>query len=468
MGKYKELALNTLIFGICSFTSKLLVFFMLPFYTVVLSKEEFGTADLVNTIVGLLAPVLSLSISQGVMRFALDKVNDTKSVFTFGLKVTLAGSFLLVLSSPLLVHIPIVCDYIWIFILLYVTYVLHSLVGLFARGLNKMKFVGFAGMVSSFVVVGSNIFLLFVFHRGVNGYLISIVISNVVFVIFLFFTCKMYKYIGGDNNKTLNKEMLMYSLPMIPNSLSWWIQHSANRYILGYYCGVGDVGLYSAASKMPTIVDTFRGIFVQAWQLSTITEFDKEGADAFFKKIYKLYNVLVIMLCAGMLVLCKQFANILYSAVFFDAWRFTPLLIVGILFSSLVAFYSPIYLAWKKTNRLFLSTVLGAVITILVNFILVPRIGAIGSAVSVVISNLTIFLYLHIDTKKFLTFSLGTCQIFTSYALLLVQGIIITFLNYSPTGIYSLLLTFTVICLNRKEIVSLISEFINKVIKKRK
>lgn len=432
-----------------------------------MSKEEFGSADLISTIVGLLSPILTLSISQGVMRFALDKAKDTREVFTFGLKVTLYGSVVMVLSYPLLTRIPIIKDYILVFLLLYISQVLQSLTGLFARGLNKMKYVGMAGVISSFIVVGSNILLLFVFHYGVTGYLYSIVFSNIVFVIFLFVACRMYFYIGGDNNRTLNKEMLTYSLPIIPNSMSWWIQHSANRYILNFYCGVADVGLYSAASKMPTIVDTFRGIFVQAWQLSTITEYGNKESAKFFKNIYKLYNVFIVLLCSFMLVFCKVLAIVLYSDSFYEAWKFTPLLIVGILFSSLVAFYSPIYLAKKNTNKLFLSTALGAAITIVANFVLVPFVGSIGSAISVVISNFTIFLYLHIDTKKYLQFKIGNWRIFTSYILLLLQGVLITFYNCSPTGVVSLIIVFLIILLNLEEITSLISDFINKVIKKK-
>jgi len=467
MGRYKSLALNTVIFGICSFTSKLLTFLMLPLYTEVLSKEEFGTADLVTTIVGLLTPVLSLSISQGVMRFALDKSKNIKEVFTFGLKVTMGGILLLFICYPIITRIPILCDYIWSFLLLYVTQVLHSLIGLFARGLNKVKLVGTAGVISSFVVVGSNVLFLFVFHYGVAGYLLSIIISNVIFISFLFITCKMYRYIGRGNNIALNKEMLSYSIPMIPNSLSWWIQHSANRYIINYYCGVGNVGLYSAASKMPTIVDTFRGIFVQAWQLSTITELDKEGSEVFFKNIYKLFNVFIIILCSGMLVLCKFIANILYSDDFYEAWTLTPLLTVGILFSSLVAFYSPMYLAHKKTNKLFFSTACGAVITIVSNFILVPRVGVMGAAVSVVVSNFAIFLYLHVDTKKYLPFTLSDWRFFISYAVIFIHGNIITFFNCSPTGPLSLLLSLIILFLNWNDITYLLSELIKKFKKKR-
>ena len=256
MGRYKSLALNTAIFGICSFTSKLLVFFMLPFYTSVLSKEEFGTSDLISTIVGLVVPILTLSVSHGCMRFALDRSNNIKQVFSFGIKTVSTGIILLLVSYPLLLKIPVICDYVWAFALLYISQSLHSFTGLFARGMSKVKMVGVAGVASSFVVVICNVVFLFFFHWGVSGYLLSMIVSNLCFSIILIIGCRMYRLLILKNDSQLNKEILAYSLPIIPNTLSWWIQHSANRYILNYYCGVADVGLYSAASKVPSIIDT--------------------------------------------------------------------------------------------------------------------------------------------------------------------------------------------------------------------
>ena len=238
MGRFKTLASNTLIFAICNFTSKLLVFFMLPFYTAVLSKEEFGTADLLVTIIGLLSPVLSLSIAQGVMRFALDKSKDTNQVFSIGLTIITLGSIVLIAASPILMQFDIIRKYLVIFLLLFITQNYQTLFSLFARGINKVKIVGVAGVVSSFVVVASNVLLLFVFHLGVKGYLWSMIISHISAILILVLGGKMMSYLTRRKESSLAKDMAYYSIPLIPNSLSWWINHSANRLILNHYCGL--------------------------------------------------------------------------------------------------------------------------------------------------------------------------------------------------------------------------------------
>lgn len=451
MGRFKTLASNTIIFGITNFTSKLLVFFMLPFYTAVLSKEEFGTADLLVTIVGLLHPVLSLSISQGVMRYALDKSKDTKTVFSFGFKIITLGSLVLIVSIPLLLRIEILSEYLLLFLLLFITQNYQSFFSLFARGINKVKLVGVSGVVSSFVVVLSNILLLFVFHFGVNGYLWSMVISHLSAILILFYGGGVQAFFTRKKDVVLSKEITYYSLPLIPNSLSWWINHSANRLILNHFCGVADVGLYSAASKMPSIIDTFRGIFVQAWQLSTINEYDKDDSSAFFKSMYRAYNVLIIYLCCVLLLLSQVIAKVLYSSAFFDAWIYTPFLLVGVVFGSLIAYYSPFYLAHKKTKILFFSTFSGAIITIIFNILLVPKFGIMGAAMTSLISNLLIYLWLHIDSRKYFDYKINNISYYISYILLIVQAIFISLFSKSPLGIISILLSFVVVLINMKD-----------------
>ena len=467
MGRFRTLASNTLIFGISNFTSKLLVFFMLPFYTSVLSKEEFGTADLLVTIVGLLMPVLSLSVSQGCMRFALDKKQDTREVFSFGMKIHIFGTLFLFLFMPFLYRIDIINNFILVFYLLFITHLFQTFFSLFARGINEVKLVGIAGVVGSFVVVLSNIILLFLFHFGVKGYLWSMVISHLFSIIILFFGARMYKYMTIRSNAKLAKDITYYSLPLIPNSLSWWINHSANRLILNCYCGVADVGLYSAASKMPSIIDTFRGIFVQAWQLSTITEYDKNDSTSFFISMYRGYNLFIILLCTFLIIFSQLLARLLYSVDFFEAWKFTPLLLVGVVFGSLVAYYSPFYLAYKKTRILFYSTVAGAIITIVANIVLIPLLGIIGAAVTSVLSNLIIYLWLHIDSRRYFSYDLNNTRYYISYVLLTVQAVGISFLEWLPISFFSLFCLMLILIINFSDL-KLFVMMLNSAIKNKK
>lgn len=470
MGRYKTLATNTIIFGICNFTSKLLVFFMLPFYTAVMSKEEFGTADYINTVVGLFIPVLSLSIAQGCMRYALDRNEDPKQTFTFGFKVLSGGVLILLCTIPLLEKLSIIKDYIFIFILLYTSHVFQNFFSLFARGLKKVSLVGVSGVTSAFVVVLSNILFLFVFRFGVKGFLMSIVVSDLFAIAILFIGCKLHRFFTLKTDIRLSKDILYYSLPMIPNSLGWWINHSVSRLFLNHYCGVADVGIYSAATKIPNMIDTFRGFFIQAWQLSTIMEYENEEAISFFEKIYKMYNVFLILLCTVLLIFSKSLASVLYSNVFFEAWKYTPVLIIGVLFGSLIAYFTPTYLAHKKTNRLFFSTLFGALITLVLNSVLIPSIGIMGAAIAMFLSNFAVYSYVFVDCRKYFPFNLLNFHFISSYIILIIYAYLIICLNISPLGVYSLFFLIIIFLINKHDIQVLSKESVliikNKYCKK--
>lgn len=79
--KYRNLAQNTVIFAIGTFSSKLLVFIMMPIYTRALSTAEYGTVDLIQQISNLLVPIVTLGVTNALIRFGLDKSFRKNDVF---------------------------------------------------------------------------------------------------------------------------------------------------------------------------------------------------------------------------------------------------------------------------------------------------------------------------------------------------------------------------------------------------
>lgn len=463
MGRYKTLAINTAIFGICNFTSKLLVFVMLPFYTAVLTTEEFGFADLLTTTVGLLTPFLSIEIANAAMRFAMDKNKSDKQVFSIGAIVIFAGFILLCCLLPILNRFIPMKGYEILFMLLYLLTVLDTFLGLFARGKELVRLVGIAAVVGSFTVVISNILLLFVFKLGVKGYILSMVIAHGVSCLLLLFKGNLFSYITIKVEKGLFSEMARYALPLIPNDISWWINQSSSRYFLNAYASLGDVGLFSAASKIPTIMDTFRGIFVSAWQISTISEYEKDDLNAFFSTVYRAYTVFLLSVSSILLLLSKLIARILYSNAFFEAWVYAPLLLLAVFFGSLVSFYSPLYLAHKNTRRLFVFTLLGAIVMLLSCWILVPRYGLYGASVSSVLSYCTIFFTIAWDTKEHLNIRLNNGKLSLSTVLLVVQATAISLFHLSPLGPFSVACSFSIAIINSKTIIEIFNKLLLRI-----
>ena len=81
MNKYKKLLSNTLIFGIGTFSSKVMVYLLMPLYTALLSKAEYSTADLITQAANLLMPLAAIGMYDGIFRFAIDAGDRKKEVF---------------------------------------------------------------------------------------------------------------------------------------------------------------------------------------------------------------------------------------------------------------------------------------------------------------------------------------------------------------------------------------------------
>ena len=220
MDKYKRLASNTLIFALGTFGSKLLSFFLTRLYTEVLDKSQYGITDLIQQSGNLLLPLVTLGITNAVVRFGLEKGVRKEDVFTTGLLSLFGGIVVLLLFSPLLGAIKLLTDYVWLLCLFVFMSSLRSLCAQFARAQNRVKLFAIDGIISTATTILFNIIYLVVLDWGVFGYIFSIICSDALSVIFLFTVAKLHRYIRPHGlDRKLPKSMLLYAIPLIPNTI---------------------------------------------------------------------------------------------------------------------------------------------------------------------------------------------------------------------------------------------------------
>lgn len=466
MSRYKQLFSNTILFAISNFGSKILLFLLMPLYTNILSTSEYGTADIIMNTVNLLYPILTLSISESCMRFALDNNNSKKQVFSNGLKIIFIGLIIVLMGIPILLTTGITTEYIVLCVGIYFFTALHTVMAQFLRGIDKVKLYAIDGIISSAILVISNIICLIIFDLGIKGYLISILLSKLIPLIILFVFGKLYHYIDFKcTDKRLLKEMISYSWPLIPNTLSWWVTTVSDRYIVIAYCGVAVNGLYSAAYKLPTILSLVVGIFMQAWQLSAVKEYGEGDTEKFYSLMYK-YFTMIIFVGGSALIICTQFlSKILFAKDFYEAWRYVPFLIIAVVFNSSVSFLGSIYLATKKTKTVFMTSAVGAVANIILNFILIPHIGAIGAAIATMISYLVVWICRIIDTSKYVKLEIEYFKIILNSFLLILQSIVLVN-EFKYFSVINIMLFIIIIIINSKEVISMIKMIYDLVSKK--
>ena len=466
MDKYKKLLSNTLILSIGTFSSKLLVYFLMPLYTAILSKEQYGTADLLTNAANLLIPFCCIGITHGVFRFAADSEENNKVVFSSGATVLLASSAVFLIASPLISLISYFDGFVWLLVFYVISSNFHTLAKEYIRAKGHMKLYAFQGILGTALTIAFNLLFLIPMKLGVTGYVLSVAVADAVGTVFLILYAKLYRDFSFKFVSKLKiKEMLKYSLPMMPTTVIWWITNVSDRFIVTYVCGSGENGLYSAAYKIPTIIALVAGVFNEAWQLSAISESkDREEVSNFFSQVFERYQAILFLGCSMLIPFTPLATKLLLNESYFTAWTFMPVLLIATVFSSLVTFIGTIYTVKKKTAMSFITAAFGAGLNIVLNFVLIPQMGAQGAGIATAISYLAVFVFRAVHSKSFMPFDLKALTMFINSAIVTVQ-ILFMILNLPFNALVQILMVCAMCAVNAKSIISALKKVLKKFVK---
>lgn len=427
--KYKYLTKNTLIFAVSSFGTKFLSFLLVPLYTNVLTTAEYGMADIITTTATLLMYICTINISDAVLRFAIERKEKQNEILSFGIRVLIIGSFVLLFALAIAsqIHFLDWTSVYYIFIFLYFFFTaLYQIMTNYLRTVEKITEVAFAGIVSAAAMITTNIIFLLIIKIGVYGYLISLVFGPFAGSIYCFAKAKLpvKSYIQDVCSSITQKEMLFYCIPLIFNNIALWINAFLDKYFVTVICGVGTNGVYAVANKIPTILSTCYLVFSQAWTLSAIKEFDKDDTDNFFGKTYRIYNAVIAITCSGIILINIPLAKALYAKDFFEAWNYSSVLLISIMFNALTCFLGSIFSAVKKSRVIASTTLISAVFNILLNSLFIPIWGALGAAIATAMSYAIMWVVRLILARKYIRIRISLMKDCIVYALLILQVVL--------------------------------------------
>jgi O-antigen/teichoic acid export membrane protein len=304
--RYSKLLKNSLVFFIGNLGSKIISFVIVPFYTYVLTTEEYGSADLITTTVNMLAPFVMVGMNEAVLRFTVSKDENVGGIATNSLAVVTVGSVVSWLLFPLFASISIIGDNVVLFLLLLTLTCFNNVFLQLLRGIGKSKSFAFNGVLITFSMAAANVIALGIFHLGVKGYLASMLAAQAIGALHIIVSCKLWRLVSFKAlDRQLTRRMLVYCIPLIPNSLMWWIMSASDRYVILFFLGAGANGIYNVAQKIPSIVNIVYGIFMQAWQISAIEERDSEDNARFQSTVFRY--IFVILALASSLIAASSY-----------------------------------------------------------------------------------------------------------------------------------------------------------------
>ena len=397
MNVYKKLLSNTLLIALSTFGSKLLVFFLTPFYTAMLTTREYGIMDNVVQMSNLLIPIASAGIANAVIRFGMDESTDRKTVYTFGIVTTAIGSAVLLLAYPLLDLIPYTGGYTLLVCFYVIAANFHAACSQFARSGGNVRLYAEDGILCTAVAIGLNILFLAVLDMGVAGYVLSSILADCTCAAFCILKDKQWRafdlrsILGGSLEKKTDLAMLRYSLPLIPTTICSWIINISDRFIITSILGESANGLYAIANKIPTILIIVSNIFTYAWQLSAFADQPKEEREGLFSNVARVYQAVAFGGAAWLIVTAKISTKLLAAPEYYEAWQFVPMLVLATTFCCLANFLTSAYLVDKRSMATFVTILIGAVCNIAGNILLIPVMGSMGAAISTCLSYIIMF-----------------------------------------------------------------------------
>lgn len=423
MSREKDLLKNTFILGIGYAVPALVSFLVLPLYTAYLTKAEYGTYDLITILLALMMPIITLQIKSSVFRYLIESRNNEaerkhyiSTAYVFTVIISFLSLLLLFMILPGIQRFTkaLICIYIF-------QEVIMDLSKQTARGLGLLNKYISSITINSVLLLVFTYVLLSNMRTGLNGVLLALNGALVAANVYAFVTLGLKTYLSFHSFRAAHlKRMLSFSAPMVPNSISLWVVKLSDRLVVTFFMGLEANAVYSVANKIPSLLSQIVGVFNLSWQENaSLAVNDKDVAD-YYSDINQRTIDFLIGVAAILIALMPFLFHILIKGSYDGAYNQMPILICGIFFSCLSSCYGSIYIALKKTKFIGITSVIGAILNLVINVLFINKIGLYAASASTVISYCIIYFCRVIQLKKYIPIRLNWKRNFISFAALLL------------------------------------------------
>lgn len=391
----KELMKNTFIIALGKFSTQVISYFLLPLYTSILSTSEYGIYDFLVTACIFLVPFITLLMEESMFRFLIDE--ETKQGKMKVMSNACIYSILSMIIWCILLFIILSIfkfKYTTVFIFYIISCIFITLSNSISRGMGKIKIYSLSNFILSVLTIILNILFIVTFKLGTYGLLYATVLANLLTSLFIFFKLKIYSYIKVKyvKKKELIK-MVKYSYPLVPNSIGWSIINISDRLIITLFLGSSANGIYAMSNKFPNIINTFSGFFFTAFKENASKAIKEKNYKEYYDNIQEIVHKAFITISIMLITIVPFIFNIFINKAYNDAYQYIPILVVALYYGNMSGFYGSLFVAFKETKVIGRSTIIGAIINLIVNIALIKFIGIYAAVVSTLVSNYIVNIY---------------------------------------------------------------------------
>jgi len=285
---------------------------------------------------------------------------------------------------------------------------------------SPWKFTAVA-LLNGLSTVGLSILLVLKFEMGLWGYFVGILAGNVISLVPALYFSK--KDLAFAFSSAQMKEMLHYGAPLVPASLAYYIFSMSDRFFLAKFATLADVGLYSVAVSIASIVQFFHTAFGLAWSPFVIKLYSEseERMKEIVKRVGKYLLIFFFLIAIFLPTFSQEFLRVFTTEQYFGAAiAIGPLCLGAVASASTQVTVLGISLA-RKTKYIALFSWVAAMANLGLNALLVPRFGILGASVANAISYAVLTLCYYGISQKLYPIS------FDGYAILKISVIGVLF-----------------------------------------
>jgi len=394
----RRLGRHSVIYGLGGIISRLLAVILLPLYTHYLPTRAYGDVELVTAATAVLSIVLQLGISSAFFRFYFDtkdpaeRLTVVRTSFWFTMFMATVGMVIgLVFANPIghalqLGHDP--------------TLVRAAAVGLWAQtnyqqltALFRVEERSVAYAIASVANVAITVVAMVVFVAVLTWGATGLVVGNFVgtLVVYLVLVGYRREQLGLEFDRPLFRKMQTFGMPLVPSALALWAINFVDREFVAYYKGTGEVGVYSAAIKVASVITFVMLAFRTAWPAFAYSIEDDREARRTYSFVLTYLLAAASWFALGLGALAPWLVSLLTSAGYQRAERGVALLAFAF---AIYAGYTVLAIGSgraRKTQLNWVVTGVGAAVNVALNFWLIPRYGMVGAAISTLAAYVVLF-----------------------------------------------------------------------------
>lgn len=408
MGKAnKKIISSTIFYSIGEIVPRVLAFLLMPILTKYLSPADYGITSYTTTIMTFVFVIASLSLNTFLLRnYYLEKTEESKKEIIGGIFVFICLFNLALLVIQMVIFPFAIASFkinipFYPFFLLAIINNFFDVIAIIPLVLYRIKenprafiILSLSKVILQFILT---YFLVVHMREGLLGSYMARLYINVPFAFIYFFI--IYK--NGIFVLSLEKikAALIFSLPLLPASLSYLIVSVSDRIILERFISLRDLGIYSVAFTLSLALNIVIQSLYKTFEQIIFKRFNDVDFDVLNLKLFKLFSIFVI--CGGFTIsiFSREIFMMAASKSFYEGYRLMPTMVIAVIISGLNTYTGTLLIAANKRKLVAVLTTISAVVCIIFNFVFVPLLGYWGSLYATIfaVSIITIVSYIKLN-----------------------------------------------------------------------